>query len=289
VPAIETIAQTLVALLLAWSGGSKLLERGDRGSWLAPYGIPAAVRGPLALAIGAAEVAVAVLLAVRVEAAAYAALGLGAVFVAALAVARLRGARRLPCGCFGKTERSADVLIARALGFSGLAALAAFGAPPAPSRETALLIGLGVLAVAVLALAVLVLALYRQVGVLTLRLGPGVALELAEEGPPLGEAAPELDGLDRRGSELAVFFSADCRLCRQLAPAVRALGREGLAVRVVYEEDARDAFERWRVPGTPFAVAIVDGIAAAKGTVNDLEQLESLITLGAARAERAAA
>ena len=286
---VETIAQTLVALLLAWSGGSKLLERDERGGWLAPYGIPAGVRAPLGLAIGAAEVLVALLLAVRVEAAGYAALGLGAAFVSALTLARLRGARRLPCGCFGRTERSVGVLIARAVGFTGLAALAAFGAPPAPSRETGLLIGLGVLAVAVLVLALLVLALYRQVGILTLRLGPGMALELEEEGPPLGEAAPELDGLDRRGSELAVFFSADCRLCRRLAPAVRALAREGLAVRIVYEEEDADAFTRWRVPGTPFAVAVIDGVAAAKGTVNDLEQLDGLVTLGAARAERAAA
>ena len=81
---------------------------------------------------------------------------------------------------------------------------------------------------AVVALAALVLALYRQVGVLTLRVGPGVALELAEEGPVLGEEAPELEELARAGPELAVFFSPGCRLCRQLAPAVRALARDGL-------------------------------------------------------------
>jgi thioredoxin family protein len=127
------------------------------------------------------------------------------------------------------------------------------------------------------------------VGVLTLRLGPGVALELAEEGPDIGEPAPELGGLGDSGPHLVAFFSPDCRLCRQLAPAVRALAHEGLPVRVVYESDEPGAFERWRVPGTPFAVHVVDGRIVAKGTVNTLEQLEELVALGAARVERAAA
>jgi hypothetical protein len=150
------------------------------------------------------------------------------------------------------------------------------------------LIVVAVLALAVVVLAGLVLALYRQVGVLTLRVGPGVALELAEEGPAVGDDAPALDGLTRLGSELAVFFSADCRLCRSLAPGVRALAREGLPVHVVYEEDAPDAFERWRVPGTPFAVHLVDGIVAAKGTVNTLEQLDGLLAAGRGRTQLAA-
>ncbi len=36
----------------------------------------------------------------------------------------------------------------------------------------------------------------------TMRLGPGVALELEEEGPPRGDVAPELDGLGRVGDEV---------------------------------------------------------------------------------------
>jgi hypothetical protein len=57
----------------------------------------------------------------------------------------------------------------------------------------------------------------------------------------------------------------------------------------VYEDDEPDAFERWRVPGTPFAVHVVNGTVAAKGTVNTLEQLEELVSLGVARSEHAAA
>jgi hypothetical protein len=70
---------------------------------------------------------------------------------------------------------------------------------------------------------------------------------------------------------------------------VRALGREGLAVHVVYETEEPETFERWAVPGTPFAAHIVDGIVVAKGTVNTLEQLEQLVTIGTERVELAAA
>ena len=137
-------------------------------------------------------------------------------------------------------------------------------------------------------LALLVLALYRQVGVLTLRLGPRVPLELAEEGPPLGAPAPALDHLGRHGPELVVFSSPGCRLCRQLASGVAALAREGLPVRVVQEDEEADVFERWNVPGTPFVVHVVDGQVAAKGTVNTLEEIDELLAVGRNRVHAAA-
>jgi hypothetical protein len=230
---------------------------------------------------------VAVLLFAGVEEALYAAVALGLVFVATLVAARARGVRRLQCGCFGAKERTIELVLARAVGFTALAFLAA-AHPANPSRDTFILVVVAVLAFAVLVLGGLVLALYRQVGVLTLRLGPGIALEVEEEGPAVGDDAPALDGLARLGSELAVFFSADCRLCRSLAPSVRALAREGLPVHVVYEEEAPETFEGWRVPGTPFAVHVVDGKVAAKGTVNTLEQLDGLLAAGQGRARLAA-
>jgi hypothetical protein len=215
---------------------------------------------------------------------------LGAVFVAALAQARLRGVERLRCGCFGASEGRTTLLLLRAGGFTALAALAAFteGSEVSASRDTLVLVALGVLAVAVAVLALLVLALYRQVGVLTLRLGPRVPLELADEGPDLGEPAPALEGLQRRGAELVAFFSPGCRVCRQLAPGVAALARHGLAVRVVEETEDELAFERWNVPGTPFVVHLVDGVVAAKGTVNTLEEVEELLATGGARVNAAA-
>src|SRR4029079_9256407 len=92
-------------------------------------------------------------------------------------------------------ERSTDLLLGRALLFTGIAAFGALadvevGRPYGDALRVA---GLVRRALAVVLLGALVLALYRQVGVLTMRLGPGVALELAEEGPALGDRDPERD------------------------------------------------------------------------------------------------
>ena len=59
-------------------------------------------------------------------------------------------------------------------------------------------------------------------------------------------------------------------------------------MRVVEEELEEDAFSRWNVPGTPFVVHLVDGVVAAKGTVNTLEELEQLLDAGRARVNAAA-
>jgi uncharacterized membrane protein YphA (DoxX/SURF4 family) len=286
---LDLIARLVVAVALLWAGVSKLLSRD--ASFLAPYGVPARWRGAALAALTGAELATGVLLVAGVQGAAYAAVALGVLFVAALASVRARGVRRLRCGCFGAKERSTDLLLTRAILFTGVAAFGAFAEVEVgrPSRDALVVAALVVLGLAVLGLAVLVLALYRQVGVLTMRLGPGVALELAEEGPPLGDFAPELDGLGRVGEELVAFFSPDCRICRTIAPGVRAFEREGLPVRTVYEHEEPSVFERWRVPGTPFIVHVVDGFVAAKGTVNSLEQLDGLVALGTARMEHAPA
>jgi hypothetical protein len=286
---VDSIARIAVAVVLLWAALAKLRRRHDVPDWLSAYGVPGALATPLAWALIAAEATVGALLLAGVPGAPHAALGLGVLFVLALAYARARGVERLRCGCFGASEGRTTLLLLRALVFSGLAGLAAWGGEVgSPGRDTVVLIALGVLAAAVAVLGLLVLALYRQVGVLTLRLGPRVALELAEEGPAVGADAPVLERLERRGSELVVFGSAGCRLCRQLAPGISALAREGLAVRVVEEETEPDVFERWNVPGTPFVVHVVDGLVAAKGTVNTLEEVDGLLATGAGRVHAAA-
>jgi len=286
---LDLIARVVVAVALLWAGVSKLASRDS--SFLAPYGVPARRRGAALAALTGIELATGVLLLVGVRAAAAAAVVLGAVFVAALASVRARGVRRLRCGCFGSKERSTDLLLGRAILFTGIASFGAIADVEVgrPSSDAIVFAALVILGLAVLALGALVLALYRQVGVLTMRLGPGVALELAEEGPPIGDVAPELDGLNRVGDELVAFFSSDCRLCRAIAPGVRAFEREGMPVRTVYEHEEPSVFERWSVPGTPFLVHVVEGFVAAKGTVNSLEQLDGLVALGSARMEHAPA
>ena len=276
---LDLIARLAVAVALLWAGVSKLAARDP--SVLAPYGVPRRLRGTALAALTGAELATGVLLLAGMPGAAF----------AALAGVRARGIERIRCGCFGSKERRTDLLLGRAALFTAIAAFGAFADVEVGSPSTAALVGaaLAVLALAVVALAALVLALYRQVGVLTMRLGPGVALELAEEGPPVGEEVPELEGLNRVGDELVAFFSPDCRLCRAIAPGVRAFEREGMPVRTVYENEEPDVFERWKVPGTPFLVHVVDGFAAAKGTVNSLEQLDGLVALGTARMDHAPA
>ncbi|MBW3593353.1 MAG: thioredoxin family protein [Actinobacteria bacterium] len=290
---MELLARLAVGVVLLASAAAKARSWRELPDLLGGYGVPRAVRAPAAVALLLVEAVLGVLLLAGVAArlATLAAFALGLVFVAAVALARARGKKRLRCGCFGTDDRSTGFLLARAAGFTLLAGLAAWGGElgaGSPSRDSLVLVLLAVLAAAVVVLAVLVLALYRQVGVLTLRLGPRAALELAEEGPEVGLEAPPLTELPRRGEVLVAFFSADCRLCRELAPAVRALAREGLPVRTVYEEEERESFTRWNVPGTPFAVHVVDGAVAAKGLVNNLEQLDELVSLGEKRRRRVA-
>ena len=290
--ALSTIARIVVGLLLLSAAAAKLRRREDVPDWLAAYGVPARWARETAWAVTVAEavVGVLVLFGIALPLSAYAAVALGVVFVAALAQAWLRGVERLRCGCFGASEGRTTHLLARAGGFTALALVAAFGGgiEISASSDTVVAAVLVLLSGAVVLLALLVLALYRQVGVLTLRIGPRVPFELAEEGPQLGQAAPALDGLRGRRSEVVFFFSSTCSLCRQLSAGVSALARRGLAVRVVEEELEEDAFARWNVPGTPFVVHLVDGVVAAKGTVNTLEELETLLDTGRARIHAAA-
>ena len=135
-------------------------------------------------------------------------------------------------------------------------------------------------------LAVVVVALARQVGTLHLRLGPRGALEVDDEGPALGAAllpspARGADGtsilLGGPGPRRLVMFSSPtCSLCRELAPALpAAAAAAGASPQVLHDTDAeRD----WEVPGTPFVVVLDEaGVVRAKGTVNNLEQIEGLL------------
>jgi hypothetical protein len=291
---VGTAAQLVAGAVLVWAAASKVRLRHDLPDVLGAYGVPRRMRPVAAYALLATEALVGIALLVQVapEQASLAALGLGALFVVAPLSALARGVKRIRCGCFGAGERPTVLVLARGAGFAALAAVAVWGDGLegfAPGQDTLVLVALAVLAVAVLALGALVLALYRQVGVLTLRLGPRAALEVPEEGPAVGRPAPPLAGLERRGPELVAFLSEDCRLCRELAPSVRALAREGLAVRIVDEAEEPKVYERWNVPGSPFVVHLVDGVVGAKGLVNTLEQLDGLIAAGTARRAHAAA
>lgn len=173
-----------------------------------------------------------------------------------------------------------------------------------------------VLWVLVIALSLLVLALARQIGVLHMRLGPRGALEVDDEGPPLGEAPEPLEARTLDGHDLTVggpgdpqlllFVSPGCPVCKQvlpsLSPAARASRMSPIAIVDVEEAPARAAYihsnpgvpvvaspetaTHYDVPGTPYAV-ILDaiGVVRAKGTVNSLEQIEGLVDTARRRVE----
>jgi len=144
----------------------------------------------------------------------------------------------------------------------------------------------------VLVLCVVVVALARQVGTLHLRLGPRGALEIDDEGPILGEPMPPIEAVGADDGPVALggpgeprlvlFSSPTCIVCREVAPAIPAAARAGrLVPQVVHDPDAE---RRLDVPGTPFLVVLDEhGVVRAKGTVNNLEQVEGLIDTAARR------
>lgn len=166
----------------------------------------------------------------------------------------------------------------------------------------------------VIALAAVVVALARQVGTLHLRLGPRGALEIDDEGPPLGELLEPHDAIALGGdaapiggpgrAQLILFVSPGCRMCEEVLPALPALARRYAAeARIVTDVDHADSerafargasapviagadiVARYGIPGTPYVVAIDErGIVRAKGTVNNLEQLEGLVDTARNRA-----
>jgi methylamine dehydrogenase accessory protein MauD len=170
----------------------------------------------------------------------------------------------------------------------------------------------------VVVLCVVVVALARQIGTLHLRLGPRGALEMDDEGPPLGEAPEPLDVTDIDGrqvtvggpgqAQLLMFVSPGCMLCEQVLPAVPAIaGTNDLAPFVVTDVDATESAltfgpkglpapvipgeaiaSAYDVPGTPYVVVLDrHGVVRSKGTVNNLEQMEGLVDTGRRRAAEA--
>ena len=146
----------------------------------------------------------------------------------------------------------------------------------------------------VIVLAVVVVALARQVGTLHLRLGPRGALEVDFEGPALGEAPPPMPAIDARGSRvlvggpgpmrLVLFSSSTCAVCEEVAPGIGVAASAAQMVPIVLHD--RELEHAYGVPGTPFLLVIDElGVVRAKGTVNNLEQVEGLIDMALRRIE----
>lgn len=237
-----------------------------------------------------AEVGLGIGVAAGSDQASYLAAALMAAFGLLMIGAMMRGRVGAPCACFGSRSRVGPLAVLR--NFALAAAFAALPLLPEPALSTDqwLALGLGLSLLACAGLAVAVLALAREIGMLRLRLGPASALEIPEEGPPvsakLGLAssfgeAPQSDIL------LAAFLSEGCHICRTLEPALESLAADPLLeVRIFDEVEDANTWTELGIPGSPFALALDGGgIVLAKGTFNNLSQLESVL----ATAERRAA
>ena len=291
---LEVGGRIVLAAVLVAASVTKLASPRSSSAALSTFG----VRGPRErwIAWGAlivAELALAAGVAAGLDLAAYLAAALMAAFGAALLVALRRGRAGAPCACFGARSTVGWPAVARNLVLSF--AFVALPLLPAgdPSTDEWLAVGLGLALLACVGLAVAVLALAREVGMLRLRLGPGAALEIPEEGPAVGTRVGLVDRFARRPPvelALAVFVSEACHVCRGLEPAIESLSRDPVLSVETFEEAAEP--EVWRsleIPGSPYAVALdLDGTVLAKGTFNNLAQLESVLsTAERRRAERA--
>ena len=204
-------------------------------------------------------------------------------FAALEAGAIMRGRAGAPCACFGPRSRISWLGVLRNLGLAaGFAAIPAIGSASL-GTDAWLGIAVGIALLACGGLAVAVLSLAREVGMLRLQLGTQGALEIVGEGPDVGARS---DGLAARltpsgeaGLGLAVFTSEGCRLCQTLSPAIENVAKDPYVTVGVFDEAAEaDLWRSLGVPGSPFAVALDrEGTVLAKGTFNNLAQLESVL------------
>ena len=277
------ICRGLLTAVLVASVAMKLAQPRRSAGALATFGFETLRSQWVALAVlVAVESALAVGVAVGSDSAAYAAALLMLVFAATLGSALMRGRAGAPCACFGAGSKVGPSAIAR-----NLLLAAAFAALPSiPGGEMStdewLALGLGVSLLLCVGLGIAVLALGREIGMLRLRLGPTAALEISHEGPEVGGSTGLIARfpIDPRNEfALAVFTSVGCHVCRVLGPAVDSLRREPSLGVLSFEETAdSDVWDALGIPGVPYAIAMdTAGTVLAKGTFNNLAQLESVI------------
>ncbi|MDX6606054.1 MAG: hypothetical protein QOD14_594 [Solirubrobacterales bacterium] len=281
---MEIILRVGLGILLAGAALAKLASPRASIASMDSFGFAGGPLRPLAWAgMIALELALAVAVVLGSDAAAYAASGLMLLFAAMTVGAILRGRAGAPCACFGPRSKVSWLGVLRNLGLAAGFALIPQVDSIALSTNAWLGIAVGVALLACAGLAIAVLALAREVGMLRLQLGTQGALEIAGEGPDVGTRAAALAGrLATEGEKrlgLAVFTSEGCHLCQTLSPAIENVGKDPQVAVGVFDEVADAGL--WRdlgIPGSPFAITLDErGTVLAKGTFNNLAQLESVL------------
>jgi Methylamine utilisation protein MauE len=292
---LEIIVRVGLGLVLAGAALAKLARPRESIAALASFGFEGGPLRPIAWAsLIAIELGLGIAVALGSDPAAFVASALMLLFAAATAGAILRGRAGAPCPCLGPRSRVSWLGVLRDLGLA-----AAFGLVPLIDSvelgtDAWLGVGIGVALIACAALAVAVLALAREVGMLRLQLGTQGALEIEGEGPEIGSRAAELARrIGRNGADLglAVFTSEGCHLCQTLAPAIDSVARDPRVAVARFDEVAEaELWRSLRIPGSPFALALDrEGRVLAKGTFNNLAQLESVLATAERRGQPAGA
>ena len=270
-------------LVLIAAAAAKLASPATSRAALATFGL----RDPRTQAVAwalliTAELGLGVAVAAGSETAAWLAAAMMATFAATMVSAILRGRAGAPCACFGARSTVGWGAVARNAVLTAAFAAIPFLPDDQLSTDQWLALGLGASLVAVAGLAVVVAALAREVGLLRLRLGPAAALELEGEGPDLNRRVAAIERFDLGpGTELAlaVFTSDGCHVCHGLRPSIESMANDPLLAVETFEEVADAGV--WRelsIPGSPYAIALdPDGTVLAKGTFNNLAQLESVL------------
>jgi hypothetical protein len=290
---VETILRVGLGIVLAGAALAKLASPRASIAAMASFGFEGGPLRPIAWAtLIAVEIGLGVAVAIGSDPAAYLAAALMLLFAALTAGALLRGRAGAPCACFGPRSKVSWLGVLRNLALAAGFALVPQVDSVSLSTDAWLGIAVGAALLASAGLAIAVLALAREVGMLRLQLGTQGALEIAGEGPDVGSraetlasrmAVPAANGSWSLG--LAVFSSEGCHLCQTLSPAIENVANDPHVTVGVFDEAADAAL--WSdlgIPGSPFAIATDDeGTVLAKGTFNNLAQLESVLATAARR------
>jgi hypothetical protein len=286
---LEIVLRVGLGIVLAGAALAKLAAPSESIAGLSSFGFEDVPLRPIAWAgLIAVELALAVAVVLGSDAAAYTAAGLMAMFAALTVAALLRGRAGAPCACFGPHSTVSWLGVLRNVALAAGFALIPLVDSISIGTQGWLGIGIAAALTACAALAIALLALAREVGMLRLQLGTQGALEIAGEGPEIGSrvaALSERIGQNGAGLGLAVFTSEGCHLCQTLSPAIENVAKHPRVAVGVFDEDVEA--ELWRdlaIPGSPFAVALDGhGTVLAKGTFNNLVQLESVLATAARR------
>jgi hypothetical protein len=290
---METFLRVGLGLVLVGAALAKLASPRASIAAMASFGFDGGPLRPIAWAgLIAVEFGLGVAVALGSDTAAYLASGLMLLFAAITVGAILRGNAGAPCACFGPRSRVSWLGVLRNLALAAGFALIPLVHWGSLSTDAWLGIAVGTALLACAGLAIALLGLAREVGMLRLQLGTQGALEIEGEGPEVGSraemlatrlAVPPANGGPRLG--LAVFSSEGCHLCQTLSPAIENVANDPHVTVGVFDEVTDAAL--WKdlgIPGSPFAIATDEGgTVLAKGTFNNLAQLESVLATAVRR------